>query len=133
MDWNTIITDIFQVVIIPLLGIAVGYFVKWVNAKTAALTNETNNELVQKYLEILNQVVCDAVVAVNQTYVDSLKEQGAFDLEAQKEAFNKAYNYVICTLTEEGTQILSEFLGDLGEYITVQIEAEVKREKQLTA
>lgn len=132
MDWNTIITDIFQVVIIPLLGIVVGYFVKWVNAKTTALATETNNELVQKYLEILNQVVCDAVVAVNQTYVDSLKEQGAFDLEAQKEAFNKAYNYVICTLTEEGTQILSEFLGDLGEYITVQIEAEVKREKQFT-
>ena len=130
MDWNMFITDIFKIVILPLSGILVSYFVKWVNVKTTEMATNTDNQLAQKYLNILNDIVSNAVIAVNQTYVNVLKEDDAFDLEAQKKAFNKAYQYVITTLSEEGTKVLSELVGDLGEYITIQIEAEVNRGKK---
>ena len=34
MEYSEIITSIFQVCIIPLLGVLTTFFVKWVNAKS---------------------------------------------------------------------------------------------------
>ena len=92
MDYNELITSIFQVVIIPCLGILTGFFVKWINAKVNELAIKTKNEKEQKYLYMLKNTITSAVIAVNQTYVDSLKQQGKFDTEAQAKAFTMVYN-----------------------------------------
>ena len=89
-----------------------------------------NNELAQKYLDILNDTIAKCVTATNQTYVESLKEQNAFDANAQKEAFNKTYNAVIGTLGDEANKYLPMVIGDLQTYITERIEASVKESKQ---
>jgi hypothetical protein len=65
------------------------------------------------------------VVATNQTYVNSLKEQGKFDLEAQKEAFRKTYDAVMSILSEEAVKYLSTFYGDFAAELTQLIEREV--------
>lgn len=129
MDWNTIITDIFQVVLIPLLGLAVSYFIKWVNARAAALASNATNETQVKYLNMLAQTITACVVATNQTYVNSLKEQGKFDAEAQKIAFDKTFAAVKATITTEAEKYLTEALADLDDYIKNQIEAAVAYNK----
>lgn len=129
MDWNMIITDIFQVVLIPLLGLAVSYFIKWVNAKASALAAEAQNDTQAKYINMLAETIAACVVATNQTYVDSLKEQGKFDGEAQKKAFNMTFEAVKATLTAEAEKYLQEVLGDLDTYIKNYIEAEVAYNK----
>lgn len=130
MQATEIINTIFRVVIIPLLGILTAYAVQWLQAKSQQLEVTTNDLLVRKYIALLNDIICDAVIAVNQTYVESLKAQGKFDSTAQKEAFNKAYTTVIAMLSDEVKEILEEALGDLQIYITNKIEMEVNANKK---
>jgi hypothetical protein len=77
-----LITSIFQVCIIPLLGVLTGFFVKWVNAKSAELQANTDDVTLKKYIDLLDDTIINCVIATNQTYVDSLKQQGAFDADA---------------------------------------------------
>lgn len=124
-----LIAQIFEVCIIPLLGVLTGYFVKWVNAQSNKIAFNTKNELEQKYIAMLNNTITDCVIATTQTYVDSLKKQGSFNAEAQKVAFNMTYEAVIKLLTDEATEYLTEAVGDLNLYITQKIESEVKINK----
>lgn len=124
-----LIKEIFEVCVIPLLGVLTAYFVKWVNAKSAELVSKTQNETQAKYIAMLNDTISDCVIATTQTYVDALKKQGAFDVEAQKVAFNMTYEAVVKLLTDEAQQYLSEAVGDLNLYITQKIEAEVNLNK----
>ena len=82
MELNELISTIFQVVILPLLTVLTGFAVKWINAKAQELKATTDNIYANKYIGMLQDTIVKTVNAVNQTYVDSLKEQGAFDKAA---------------------------------------------------
>ena len=84
----TLLAEIMEIVVIPLLGILTAYIVKLVNTKIEDINENRNNALEEKYLIMLGETITDCVTATTQTYVESLKKQGAFDVEAQKEAFN---------------------------------------------
>ena len=126
MDWLSILQQIFELCIIPLLGIVTKFVIEYIAQKKEQVKTQTDNELAQKYLDILNDTIAKCVTATNQTYVESLKEQNAFDADAQKEAFNKTYNAVIETLGDEANKYLPMVIGDLQTYITERIEASVK-------
>ena len=125
------LAEIFEVCIIPLLGVLTAYFIKFVNAKCAEIGTKVKNETQKKYLEMLNNTITDCVIATTQTYVDSLKKQGTFDAEAQKVAFTMTYESVVKLLTDEATEYLNEAVGDLQLYITQKIEAEVNLNKTI--
>ena len=131
MEIMDLITQIFEVCIIPLMGILTAYFVKWIGVKTEELKEETKNEKIEKYLNMLNNTITNCVIATTQTYVDTLKAQGAFDIEAQKTAFTMTYEAVAKLLTDEATEYLNEAVGDLNLYITQKIEAEVNLNKTI--
>ena len=125
----TLLTQIMEVVVIPLLGILTTYVVKIVNAKLEEVSANRKNELEKKYIDMLNDTISDCVIATTQTYVESLKKQGRFDVEAQKEAFNQTYGAVMGILSEEAKKYSNEAIGDLNLYITQKIEAEVSINK----
>ena len=128
-----LIAQIFEVCIIPLLGVLTALFVKWVNVKTAEIADTRENETEKKYLNMLNDTISDCVIATTQTYVDALKKQGAFDSEAQKVAFTMTYEAVVKLLTDEATEYLNEAVGDLNLYITQKIESELNLNKTIVA
>jgi hypothetical protein len=74
---------------------------------------------------MLNETITDCVIATTQTYVETLKKQGKFDTDAQKEAFNQTYNAVMVILNDEAKEYLNSAVGDLKLFITQKIEAEV--------
>ena len=125
------LNEIFEVCIIPLLGVLTAYLVKFINIKSAELANSRQNELERKYITMLNDTITDCVIATTQTYVDSLKKQGIFDAEAQKVAFTMTYESVVKLLTDEATEYLNEAVGDLQLYIAQKIEAEVNLNKTI--
>lgn len=131
MTTNELISTIFQVVILPLLTVLTGYAVKWVNAKAKELKATTDNVYTHKYIEMLQDTIVKTVIAVNQTYVDTLKQQGSFDKAAQEEAFKRVYETVLLSLNEEAYEYLNNIFGDLQTYITAQIEAAVKEHKMV--
>ena len=130
MDWMEMLKQIFQVCIIPLLGILTVYIVKFINAKSEELKATANNKLYQKYITLLTDTITSCVIATNQTYVDALKDKNAFDKEAQKEAFNRTYNAVLAILTDDVKNYFAEAVGDFQAFLTEKIEAEVKLNKK---
>lgn len=78
---------------------------------------------------MLDNTITDCVIAMNQTYVNSLKQQGKFDSEAQKKAFTDVYNKVIAILGQDAIEYLNSVVGDLNEYISSKIEKEVSTNK----
>lgn len=124
-----LLQQIFEVCIIPLLGVLTGFLVKWISAKISEISNNTDNATYQKYLSMLDSTITTCVITTNQTYVASLKNQNAFTAEAQKEAFAKTYEAVMALLTTEAQEYLSEAIGDLQLYIQQKIESEVNINK----
>lgn len=129
MDWMNILYDIFDLCVIPLLGILTYYITQYIKVKANEITTNSNNELVSKYVNSLKETITSCVIATNQTYVESLKNQGKFDKEAQKKAFEMTYDAVMAILSDEAKVYLTEIYGDLTAYITSRIEAEVKVNK----
>lgn len=121
--------QIFNLAIVPLLGLTMAYLISLVKTKKKVLYAETDSELVQKYLDMLEETIIDCVIATNQTYVNALKDKNAFTVEAQKEAFQKTYDAVMAILTEDAKEYLTSAVGDLQVYITNKIEATVAQEK----
>lgn len=128
-DFQELLKTITQTVLIPLMIALAGYAVKWINAKANEIKTKTKDEKIQKYISMLNNTITAAVIAVNQTYVDALKEQNAFTKEAQEEAFKRVWETVIATMTEEADTYITEVIGDLDEYIRTKIEEAVKEHK----
>ena len=120
---------IFELCIIPLLGILVPFVIQWIRTKSAALVASADNDLSKKYIAMLTDTVTNAVIAVKQTYVDALKGKNAFTAEAQKEAFTMVYTAVLNNLTDEAKVYLNEAYSDLESYIKVLIEAKVHENK----
>lgn len=124
-----LVAQIFQICIIPLLGVLTTFLITWIKSKKDALKLQTDSELAKKYLDMLDNTITDCVIAMNQTYVNSLKQQGKFDSEAQKKAFTDVYNKVIAILGQDAIEYLNSAVGDLNEYITSKIEKEVSSNK----
>ena len=129
MEFTEIITTIFQICIFPLLGVLTTFLVKWLQVKSNEIQSTMNNKLIEKYMTMLTETITECVLATNQTYVESLKSQGKFDTEAQKEAFERTSDAVMAILTDDAKKYLTSAVGDLELYIKQKIEAEVNLNK----
>mgnify|MGYP003290556184 CR=1 FL=1 len=129
MDWLALLSDIFEVCVLPLLGVLTMYIVKFIQVKSAEITGKVDHDLADKYINMLAVTIENCVIATNQTYVEALKKQNAFTAEAQKEAFQLTYNAVMAILTDDAKDYLAEIYGDVAAYITNKIEAEVNISK----
>lgn len=123
------LTFLFEYIIMPLVVIGGVALCCLVSIKILEIKKRTKDETTLKYLSMLDNSITTAVLATTQTYVDSLKSQGKFDLEAQKTAFAQTYNAVMNVLTDEAKKYITEAIGDLEAYITNKIEAEVNLNK----
>ena len=119
------LTKIFELIIIPLLSLLSIHLIICIDKKSKELQDRINNETADKYIGMLADTITSCVVATKQTYVDSLKAQGKFDLEAQKIAFEMTYTNIMDILSNEAVTYLSTIYGDLEKYIKEKIETEV--------
>lgn len=129
MNWMDLLNQIFQLCIVPLLGVLTTFVVNWIKKKSAELQQKTDNELLDKYISLLTDTVTTCVIATNQTYVDELKGKNAFTVEEQKKALNMTYTNVMKILNAEAQDVLESAVGDLKSYIMNMIEAQVKANK----
>ena len=131
MNWVNVLETIFELAIFPIVSILAVYICYLISVKIDEIKKKNNNETVNKYLDMLNDTITNAVLTTTQTYVESLKKDGIFTKEAQQEAFRKTYDAVMKILTEDAKKCLTESVGDLETYITNKIESEVKLTKNL--
>lgn len=130
MNWTELLTQTFELCIVPLLGILTSFLVMLIKSKIKEIQNKIEGDLDDKYLTMLSDTITACVLATNQTYVDNLKDKNLFDARAQKEALNRTYKAVISILSKDATKYLTEAYGDLQKFIMEKIEAEVQVNKK---
>ena len=130
MSWMELLQKIFEVCIIPLLGVLTSYLIVFIRKKTKELQETTDNELYKKYMDLLSSTIIKCVTATNQTDVEALKDKNAFDESAQKEAFDRTYKAVMAILSQDAIEFLNSAVGDLDTLIKETIEAQVNFNKK---
>lgn len=126
---NELITEIFNICIVPLLGILTTFISLLIKNKIAQIKSTTTDEKAHKYLDFLQDTIVSCLQATNQTYVDELKANGQFDEAAHKVALEKTKNAVLNIVTDDVKKYAAVLVGDLEVYITEQIEANIKNYK----
>lgn len=129
MTTPELITLLFNVVLIPLLGALTIFAVKFLNAKSKELQQKVDNDTADKYIQMVTETIEACVIATNQTYVDALKKAGKFDAEAQKIAFSKTLEAVLDILSQDAKDYIIAATGDLNVYLTSLIERSVNLNK----
>ena len=108
-----------------IIAALAGYLITYINKKKKALEAEINNESAKAYLDMVEKTIVDCVNATNQTFVETLKKEGNFTKEAQKEAFSRTLQSVKAILSKDCLEYLSFITTDLNAYLYNKIEAEV--------
>ena len=124
-----ILEILVNLVVIPTVIYVAKYFAdalkEWIDGKII----ETDNEIVAGYLTDITDIIYQAVICTNQTYVDSLKAQGKFDLEAQEIAFETTKDTVMALLSDEANLFITDMYGDIEMWLDTKIEQVVNEIK----
>ena len=122
-DWFLAILGALATGITTLITYGVGVLIAKLQAKT-------KNEKAGYALTNLERLVQQVVQEVNQTFVESLKKEGKFDVEAQREAFELASEKIKKLTTDKVIKVINELSNDnFEEYIKTQIENQVNLQK----
>lgn len=89
------------------------------------LSAKIKDEKAAAFLKRACEIVLNAVRSVFQTYVESLKNSGQFNKDAQAIAFNKAKAIILNQMTQELKTFIISNYGNLDEWIKNQIEASI--------
>ena len=113
-----VLSAVVTAVILPLISIG--------GARLIALINEKiKNDEAVKTLTTATDIVTSAVRSVFQTYVESLKNAGSFDKDAQEIALSKAKEAALAQMSEKVKNYITTNYGSLEDWLTVQIEATI--------
>ena len=123
------ILEILQAVLIAVIPIIAGYLVNLLKKKADEAAVKSGNATASFLIKEIADAISTAVTYVSQTYVDALKNSGQFTLENQKEAFQKAMDMAMEILSQEARDFIRKMYGNLTNYLTARIEAEVRLQK----
>lgn len=124
-----LISDLLVAVVTVCVPIFTAYIVKAIQKAGDNAAADTEDIKVRGYIEEITAAITQAVSATSQTYVDALKENGEFTLEAQKEALQKSIETAKAILSPAALEFIDDVYGDFVEYVTPKIEAEVRKQK----
>lgn len=133
MDFNEMINNVLYTIITAVIPVVAAYIVCLIRSKikeSGTIQDFTKNEYTQKLVEDAINQVLDAVIYVNQIYVDSLKNKGEFTKEAQEEAFNLAYVEAINMISESSKKAIETLYGSFDKWLKLKIEASVNTAKK---
>lgn len=116
-------------VVTAALPIVSAYVITLVQKAAEKAKAETESTNAQRYIGEIAEAISDAVSATSQTYVDALKQAGTFTPEAQKEAAQKALVACLASISPAAQEFIESAYGDIKEYLTTKIEAEVRKQK----
>ena len=122
MDWKDLLIYIIQ----TLCGLVITVGIPFL---FTLLRKKVKDEKIARLLTRVENIVKQTVILINQTCVDALKEEGLFDKEAQKAAFEMCKEKVLAMLNDEAIVAIAETFGDYEEWIRTLIEAYVRENK----
>lgn len=118
------------IAIVPILATFLANVLRLQAKKIKEENKGTQQEQLNKYIDLATGTIIDVVKAVAQKTVDTLKKNGEFTKEKQEEAFNTAKKEIVNILSEDAKKALQEAYGDVNAWLETRIEAEVKNLKK---
>jgi len=128
-----VLNYVLYVVLTVILPVVAKYVVDLIKTKikeSNIIADATKNEDLSKIVESALSDVMDAVLYINQIYVDSLKSSGKFDKEAQEEAFNRAYTEAMNMISDEAKKVIEQLYGSFDKWLKLKIESSVNMAKK---
>ena len=133
MEFSEVFNYVLYVVLTVILPVVAKYVVDLIKTKikeSNIIADATKNEDLSKIVEGALSDVMDAVLYINQIYVDSLKSSGKFDKEAQEEAFNRAYTEAMNMISDEAKKVIEQLYGSFDKWLKLKIESSVNMAKK---
>ncbi|MDD3172222.1 MAG: hypothetical protein PHF63_00910 [Herbinix sp.] len=118
---------------VGIMGVLTFYVTRYLKERSDAFSENEDLAFLSKYLEKAVEVIQTVVIAINQTYVDDIREKskdGKLTPEEQAEAFNLAKDEVLELLSDEMKTAISYFYGDIDKWVDFTIESLVKLTKK---
>ena len=129
MTTQELIQTILFVMATAIMPVVVKYVVAYLQTKSDILIDSFENETIREYADDAIECVLNAVIAVNQTFVESLKNSGSFTESSQREAFNKAKQLVLSLISDNSKKAIEKLYGDFNTWLENQIEVCVNEAK----
>lgn len=131
MNWNEILTTVLSTVVVGIIGAVTPLIIKGLKRLAEWLQTKTNSEHVHFLIGEAHGIVENAVVAANQTVVESLKDKNLFTQEAATEVKNNVIEEVKKSLTSAQVQAIGKATAlTLEDWIKQQIEVAVNGNKK---
>lgn len=110
------------------IGSLLAYFL---SKEVKIAKNEELTEKLNFYKDLLLKTVDIKVQEMNQKVVDELKKDndGKLEKDEARQIFEKVKKDVLDTISEEGKNILQEAIKDLPFFVSMAIEAAVRKNK----
>ena len=122
--------ELLKIVIMIVVPVATSVLTYYAQKYFNQLIDENVNDELEATLEKGFQILMDSVNYVQQTYVDSLKNQEKFTVEAQKEAFELAKKRAIELMNQHTQDAIIHIYGNLDTYIDTMIESIINQNKK---
>lgn len=122
MTWNDVLIDVVNMAFKVIIMLAIPYF-------GTKFTNKIKNDRVAKLMKQGEDFVVMSVEMVQQTFVDNLKKQNGFNMDAQRQAFKMCYENWMKVANDELKRVITEQVGDLDAWLNTMIESSIAENK----
>lgn len=139
MDLQNILVQSLSTIIVSLLGLGVAYFVKFLNAKTIKVKEESLNikdegqrKLVIDAIDRINSLVQTNVIAIEQTLGKEIKNvvnDGVVDKNELQGLAQIVVDRVKGQANDDVLLLANQSISDLDAYILATIEKELAKVK----
>lgn len=122
MTWNDVLIDVVNMAFKVVTMLVIPYF-------AVKFTNKIKNDRVANLMKQGEDFVVMSVEMVQQTFVDNLKKQNGFNMDAQREAFKMCYENWMKVASDELKRVITEQVGDLDAWLNTMIESSIAENK----
>ena len=132
MEFNEVLNYVSYTIITVILPVVAAYVVNFIKVKikeSTVIAESTNSEHMSNLVKDALSDVMDAVLYVNQVYVDALKQKGEFTKKAQNEAFNRAYVEAMNMISDGSKEVITQLYGSFDNWLKLKIETSVHMAK----
>ncbi|MZQ99471.1 MAG: hypothetical protein GT601_17530 [Acidaminobacter sp.] len=112
-------------IVVPVLVALVPFLVSMIKAGTDYIRQRNKDKRLEKYINIAEDAVQTAVIAVYQTYVSRLKGTDGWSPEVQKKAFEEARRKAIAIMGKAVRDGVFEVYDDFDAWLDNKIEVNV--------
>lgn len=126
---QTVLSSLLEAVLILVIPTAVGFLWKQLHKLFTAKGELIENEYARGKLMEARDMISDIVGATTQTFVESLKAAGTFDIDSQVQALNQSFTTAKKMLNDETQALIVKTHSDLDTWIKTEIEAFVLKHK----